>query len=190
MRKPQCIAIAGIPTSGKTTFGRALSAATGIRFIDSNEFAKFAPLADPATFQTDEGREKEKARMRIIYTLTHAVAGAYLEGGDSLIIAATYSKEASQQRLAAAVERAGGRLKVLHCQYDTADEEEVARRLADRATRNDLVAGEIAITPDYLREQVGRTAGIQLPHLVVRMEGGEEGTQAAVKAALKYINEE
>ena len=187
--KPTCIAIAGIPTSGKTTLGRVLSATTGIRFIDSNEFARFAPLADPATFQTDEGRERERARMRIIYSLTHAVAEAYLEADMRIIAAATYSKEASQQRLAKIVERAGGILKILWCQYDMKDEAEVARRLADRATRNDLVAGEVAITAEYLREQIGRTDGIKLPHIVVCMEGGDEGTRAAVEAAIKYINE-
>ncbi|MEK7615683.1 MAG: AAA family ATPase [Patescibacteria group bacterium] len=188
--KPTCIAIAGIPTSGKTTLGCALSAATGIRFIDSNEFARFAPMADPATFQTDEGRERERARMRIIYALTHAVAGAYLEGGESIIIAATYSKEASQLRMSDTVLRTDARLRILWCQYDTWNEAEVERRLADRATRNDLAAGEIAITPEYLREQIGRTADIKLAHLVVRMEGGDEGTRAAVEAALQYINAE
>ncbi len=187
--KPTCIAIAGIPTSGKTTLGRALSATTGIRFVDSNEFARFAPLADPATFQTDEGRLREKARMRVIYALNHAVVEAYIEAGVPIIIAATYSKEASQKRLATTVERAGGTLKVFHCQYDMEDEAEVARRLADRATRNDLVAGEIAITASYLREQMARTEGIQLPHFAVRMEGGDEGTRLAVARAIEYINE-
>ena len=141
--KPTCIAIAGIPTSGKTTMGNALSKASGIHFVDSNFGpGACAPPPDPASFQTDEGRIREKTRMRI--------------------------------------------LKVLWCQYDISDDQEVARRLTKRAADEKAVP----ISLSYLREQEGRTEGIQIPHIVVRMEGGDEGTRAAVEAAMKYINEE
>ena len=182
---PRVIAIAGLPTTGKTTLGKALAQATGLHFVDIDEGpASCAPPQEENPLRSDEARARERARMTVAYDTLHAAVEANLVQGFSLIIAATYSRHSSQDFLQAAVARRGGVLKIIWCQYHDTPEE-IERRVADRLAHG--AVGGCRSTSHYLDDK-GRYEGIKLPHTVVLMDGGEEGTQKAVGQALAYIH--
>jgi len=179
------IVIAGLPTSGKTTLGNALTEKTGLHFIDIDEGpASCAPPQEPDPYRSDEARTRERGRMTVAYTILHAAVEANLAQGFSIIIAATYSRHTNQDFLQAAIERGGGDLKVIWCQYNDT-EEEIERRVADRLAHG-AVGGCRSVS--HYQDDKSRYEGIELPHIVVRMENGEKGTNKAVEQALKYIN--
>ena len=179
--KPTSIAIIGFPTSGKTTLGRALAKATGIHFLDYEQLAACAlpPAVDLAS-GTPEILERERGRMGVVYQVGHAVVEGTLRLGESVIIALPYASVPGRQYLAAAVQRGCGVLKLVHVVYDVTPDE-LARRVAAKGLGPEWVP--------YHWPMLARFQEIEGPHITVRMEGGEEGTQAAVKAALKYIEE-
>lgn len=187
MKPKTVIAITGVPTSGKTSLGRALATATGLHFVDIDEGpASCAPPQEPNPFGSDEMQKRERTRMAIAYTILHAAVEANLAQGFSIIISATYSRHGSQDFLSAAVQKNGGNLKVVWCQYNDTPEE-VGRRIQDRLERGTV--GGVRSMEHYLNDKQ-RYAGIKLPHIVVMMEGGEEGLNRAVAQALKHINDE
>ena len=185
MKPKTVIAIVGLPTTGKTTLGRALAQKTGVHFVDIDEGpASCAPAQEQNPYRSDEARARERARMTVAYTVLHAAVETNLIHGFSLIIAATYSRHSSQDFLQAAVARGGGVLKIIWCQYHDTPEE-IERRVADRLAHG--AVGGCRSTSHYLDDK-GRHEGITLPHTVVLMDGGEKGTQKAVEQALAYIH--
>lgn len=187
MRPKTIIAIVGLPTTGKSSLGRELAVATGIRFIDIDEGpASCTLLQEPDPYRSDETRARERARMTVAYIVLHAAVEANLAEDFSVIVSATYSRHRNQDFLKAAVERGGGTLKIIWCQYrDTP--EEIERRINDRVARG--VTGGCRSVSHYFDDKK-RYEGIALPHIVVAMEGGDEGLTCALSQALTYINEE
>ena len=186
MKPKTVVVIAGLPTTGKTSLGLALAERLGIHFVDIDAVPAWcAPPQEANPYRSDEARARERARMTVAYTTMHGAVEANITQGFSVIVSATYSRYSNQDFFMAAVERAGGaRVKVLWCQYhDT--EEEVARRIDDRLAKS--AAGGCRTVAHYFDDK-GRYAGIKLPHLVVMMEGGDEGAARAIKQALAYIN--
>jgi len=178
--------IAGLPTTGKSSLGRALAHETGLHFVDIDEGpASCAPPQESNHLRSDDARARERARMTVAYTVIHAAVEANLAQDFSLIISATYSRHANQDLLQEAVERGNGNLKVIWCQYhDT--HEEIERRVADRLTRNSV--GGCRSASHYLDDK-SRYMGIKIPHIVVMMEGGEKGLTEAVQRSILYIND-
>lgn len=187
MKSKTVVAIAGLPTTGKSSLGRALAQATGLHFVDIDEGpASCAPPQEPNPYRSDEGRARERARMTVAYTVLHACVEANLVQGFPIIISATYSRHTNQDFLREAAERGGGEPKVVWCQYrDTP--EEIERRVADRLARGAI--GGCRSVAHYLDDK-SRYAGIKLPHIVVMVEGGEEGLNRVVQQVLAYINGE
>lgn len=175
----------GLPTTGKTTLGRALAEAMGILFIDIDEApASCAPPQEKNPYASDEARLRERARMTIAYTILHVAVEANLTQGLSIIVAATYSRHTNQDFLRAAVERGGGTLKLVWCQYnDTL--KEIERRVADRLARGD--SGGCRSVAHYLDDK-SRYAGAKFPHIVAMMEDGDRGTESAVQQVRAYID--
>lgn len=186
MKPRTVVVVAGLPTAGKTTLGRALAQKTGLHFVDIDDGpVRCAPPQESDPLRSDEARVRERARMTVAYTVLHAAVEANLAQGFSCIIAATYSRHSNQAFLEEAVKRGAGTLKIIWCQYhDT--KEEIQRRIADRLTHGAI--GGVRSIPHYLEDR-GRYAGIKLPHIAVMMEGGEEGTARAVQQVLAYIQD-
>lgn len=184
MRVKTVVAIVGLPTSGKSSLGRALAKATSFHFVDIDEGpASCAPPQEKDPYQSEEMRARERARMTVAYTVLHAAIEANLAQGFSAIVAATYSSVGAQHFLDQAVERGGGNLKVVWCQYrDSPDE--VERRIRDRLTRG--LPGGCRSTDHYFDDK-RRYEDIQLPHVVVMVEGGEAGLTRALGQVLMYI---
>lgn len=184
MKPKTVIVIAGLPTAGKTSLGRALSLATNVHFVDIDEGpASCAPPQESNPYGSEESRARERSRMAVAYTILHAAVEENLKQGFSVIVSATYSRPSSQEFLSSAVERGCGNMKLVLCKYnDTV--EEVERRIQDRIARG-AVGGCRSV--DHYFEDKSRYADIKLPHIVVMIEGGEEGLNRAIGRVLSYI---
>lgn len=187
MKTKTVIAIAGLPTSGKSALGRALVRETGLHFVDIDEGpVKCAPPQEPDPYRTDESRARERARMTVAYSVLHAAVEANLMQGFSLIIAATYSRHSNQDTLHAAVDLYDGNLKVIWCKYNDTPEE-VERRVAHRIASG--AVGGCRSSHHYFDDRA-RYAGIKLPHIVVMMDGGTNGLHRALAQVNEYIIKE
>lgn len=187
MNPKTVVVITGLPTTGKSLLGRALAAATGAHFVDIDEGPASCVLPQESNpYQSDETRARERARMTVAYAVLHAAAEANLTQGFPVIISATYSRHSNQDLLSRAVERGGGNLKIVWCRYNDIPEE-IERRIQDRLARG--AVGGCRSVDHYLDDKV-RYAGIKLPHIIVMVEGGEEGLSKVVKQVLSYINDE
>jgi predicted kinase len=108
MPQKTVLAICGLPTSGKTTLAAELERITGFYHLDCDEGpASCTYPPEPNPYATDSGKDREEARMRVVYTVLHAAVEANLTEGFSLIITATYSRHSSQDFLNDAVRRGG-----------------------------------------------------------------------------------
>lgn len=180
------IVIAGLPTTGKTSLGRALSLATNVHFVDIDDGpANCAPPQESNPYGSDEARARERARMAVAYTVLHAAVEENLKQGFSVIISATYSRHSNQEFLFSAVERGCGNMKFVLCQYnDTTNE--VKRRIQERLARG-AIGGCRSV--DHYFDDKSRYAGIKFSHITVMMEGVEEGINRAVGQVLSYIQD-
>lgn len=186
MKPKTVIAIVGLPTTGKSTLGRALATILGIHFIDIDEGpASCALPPEPNPYSSNEGRERERARMAVAYTVLHAAIEANLAQGFSVIISATYSRHENQELLFSAINRGGGNLKVVWCKYNDTPEE-IERRIKDRLALD--YKGGCRSVEHYLSDKQ-RYAGIKLSHVTVMMDGGEWGVRNAVQRTVSYIND-
>lgn len=87
------VILAGLPTTGKTALGASLAEATRVRFLDVDESATACfgpPVSGP--YATEEGKARDRNRMMGAYKLLSVAADFYLRRGDSLIVAATFSR--------------------------------------------------------------------------------------------------
>ncbi len=185
-QKPLVIAIAGLPTTGKSTLGRALAERTGFHFIDIDVGPASCAYPQEADFyRSPEARARKEAIMRVSYQVLYAAIEVNLKEGFSIIAAATFSRHTSQDALLEAADRGRGTLKVVWCQYDDT-REEVERRVTDRVTSG--AVGGCRSVSHYLDDKA-RYSGIKLPHLLVKMEGEEVGIAKVVQQVLQYIVE-
>lgn len=185
MNPKTVIVIAGLPTTGKSTLGRAIAKATGLHFIDIDKGpVDCAPQQESNPYRSDEARTRERARMTVAYAVLHAAVEANLTHGFSVIISATYSRHSNQDFLSAAVDQGGGNLKIVWCQYnDTPDE--IKRRIDIR-----LASGAIGgcRSVDHYLDDKSRYAGIKLPHIVVMMEGAARRASAEPSNRCSYTS--
>jgi predicted kinase len=187
IRPKTVVAVAGLPTSGKTALALKLSELTGLHYVDIDAGpASCTRPPQPDQYSSEEGSAREALRMQIAYRILHEAVEANLAAGLSVIISATYSRHSSQDFLSASVERGGGVLKMILCTYDDTPEE-VERRIKGRLAKG-YFGGCRSI--GHYRDDKGRYAGIKLPHIVVRMEGGVVGTLKAAAQALEYVSQE
>ncbi len=183
-KSPLVIAVAGLPTSGKSTLARELGKILGIHVLDIDEGpAHCAPAQEPDPYRSPEAKAREGRRMIVAYTVLHTAITANLLQGFPVIVTATYSRHTAQDFLVDAVKQGGGNLKVVWCQYDDTPEE-VERRIADRVERG--ATGGCRSVSHYLDDKA-RYAGIKLPHTVAMMNGGETGVVQAASQALEFI---
>lgn len=186
MKPKTVIVIAGLPTSGKSSLGRAIAKKTGLPFVDIDEGpAHCTHPQEPDSQASEESRERERRRMTVAYTVLHAAVEANLNQGNSLIICATYSRHTNQDFLEAAVRRGGGTMKFLLCTYDDTPEE-VTRRINKRVTTG--ATGGCRSVEHYFRDKE-RYMGIKFPYMTVVMDGGDTKLKKTVDAAMRYIDE-
>lgn len=158
------IAIMGLPLTGKTTFGRALSQLIGIHYIDIDDGpVRCAPPQEENPYRDDAARMRERKRMIIAYTVKNAAITANLEAELSLIVLATYSRKSAQEFLVQAVQEGGGELKIVWCYFNDTPEE-ISRRVNDRLARNER--GGCRSVQHYLDDKA-RYEGTELPHLKI-----------------------
>lgn len=184
MKKKTVIVITGLPTSGKSSLGRALAKKTGLHFVDIDEGpAHCVRPQEPDSQASEESRAREGQRMTVAYTVLHAAVEANLHQGNSLIICATYSRHANQDFLEAAVRRGGGTTCYVLCTYNDTPEE-VGRRITERVTTG--ATGGCRSVEHYFTDK-GRYMGIKFPHLTVMMDEGETGIEKAVLEILRLM---
>lgn len=185
MEPKTVIVLLGLPGSGKGVLGRILAGLTNLRFIDIDDGpAKCAPPPESDPWRSEETRVYERARMGTAYEILHTAIRAFLEQNLSVIVAAPYSGHYARERLLAAVEKGGGNLKIIQCQYDDTPDE-----ILRRVVRRQGYLGTCKSVSRY-RELKASFLDVHLPHLVVMMEGGEEGIRKAVAQAVAYIDRE
>ena len=185
MKEKTVVVIAGLPTSGKSSLGKAIAQATGLHFVDIDEGpAHCVHPQEPDSQASEESRNRERQRMTVAYTILHAAVEANLLQGFSLIICATYSRHTNQEFLEAAIRRGGGTIKVILCQYDDTPEE-VERRITKRVTTGAI--GGCRSAEHYFADKE-RYMGIKFPHATIMMDGDEEGLQKAVAETLHHID--
>lgn len=183
MKGKTVVAIMGLALSGKTTLGKELARRTGIHHIDiDDDAARCAPPQEPDSYLSDEGRTRERRRMRIAYTILHEAVKANLQAGWPVIVSAMYSRKDSQEFLRRAVEENGGKLKLIWCAFNDT-EEEVSRRIDKRISCNE--AGGVHSVSHYF-EGKSRYEGTDLSHLKINIS---EDLQSAVEKVLAYIAE-
>lgn len=183
METKTVVAIMGLALSGKTTLGKELSHRTGIHHVDvDDDCARCAPPQEKDPHISEEGRARERKRMRVAYTLLHEAVKANLQAGWPVIVSAMYTAKGSQEFLRRAVEENGGKLKLIWCVFDDTDEE-VTRRIAKRISRNE--AGGVHSVSHYF-EGKSRHEGTDLPHLKVNTS---QDLVVITKDVLAYIAE-
>ena len=165
--------------------GRALAKATGIHFVDIDDGpASCAPPLEEDPYRSAESREREKSRMSIAYNVLLATIEQNLKQGNSIIVAAAYTRSSYYEFLRGVVGKGGGYLMVIQCRYnDTVDE--IERRIAGRLLKGAI--GGCRSVSHYLDDR-SRYENPSFPHIVVMMEGGEEGLRTALDQAFAYIN--
>lgn len=179
------IAITGLPTSGKTALGLELAKTMGLHFVDIDDGpAKCAPPQEADPHHSEESKRQEQQRMRVAYSVLHAAVEANLACGFSLIIAATYFRIGSQKFLLEAIEKNGGNLKIIWCQYNDTHEE-IFKRIQSRLALGAI--GGCRSVAHYMADKE-RYEGINLPHIVVKIEDDQEGLDKAVQQAQEYCN--
>lgn len=187
MKPKAVVAIGGLPTTGKTTLGKALAVKLGIHYVDIDAGpVQCGPPQEQNPYRSEESKLREQARMRVAYSVLWSAVEANLREGFSIIISATFSRHGAQDTLQDILLRNGATLKFILCRYNDT-EKEIERRINDRLHWG--AVGGCRSVSHYLSDKE-RYAGIKLPHIVVDMDGGEEGVSRAVVRALAYINEE
>lgn len=113
MKKKTVVAVVGLPTSGKSSLAKEIAKITGTHFIDIDDGpANCAPAQEQFPYESEETRTRERARMKVCYTVLHAAVGANLENDFSVIVSATYSRHSSQDILEETVKAHGGVLRL------------------------------------------------------------------------------
>ena len=173
----------GLPLTGKTTLGKALSKHVASHYIDIDDGpVSCAPPQEEKPLRSDEARARERKRMTVAYTILHAAVRANLTAGWPIIVSATYSRHSNQEFLCQAVKDGGGELKLVWCRFDDT-KEEIARRVNERIKKG--IIGGCRSAQHYLDDKT-RYEGTNLPHLKIDPSSDPE---AAISRILEYINE-
>lgn len=182
--KPTVTVIVGLPTTGKSTLGRALAEASHLLLIDIDDGPAQCTVLHPQPVESDEDFDRVRQIMRVRYHVLMSAIEANLREGISHIAIATFSRRENQNRLRGTVARAGGTLRIVWCQYDDTDEE-VERRINERVQSG--ATGGVRSVKHY-RNSRDHYEGIELPHLVVRMDHGVD-LRTVVKQVRNYIDQ-
>jgi aminoglycoside phosphotransferase family enzyme/predicted kinase len=131
------VVVSGRPGTGKTSVARMLSGATGWKVLRSDEIRKelagMSPqVAAPAGYETGIYRERFTTK---VYEAMMARAKELVTMGESVILDATFSDPAWQERVARVAEETHSDLIAIRC---TAPQEVVLARIAARRS----VAGD------------------------------------------------
>jgi aminoglycoside phosphotransferase family enzyme/predicted kinase len=122
LRGPLLAVTMGLPASGKSTLARALAGRLGLRHLASDVIRKeLAGLR--ATDRADGGFGAgiyAPAMTRRTYAAMHRRAAAWLRGGRSVVLDATYGDPAERRALLELARRTGARLVVFLCRADAA----------------------------------------------------------------------
>lgn len=187
MKPKTVVAVIGLPTSGKSTLGRALAEATELHFIDIDDGpTSCAPSREENPYGSKASRIRERQRMAIAYKTLNGAIEANLFHGFSIIISACYPRESYREILAGIVRRAGGCLRIIWCQYSDSLEE-VERRVGERVVSNS--SGGCRSISHYLDDK-SRYEDVKMPHVVIMMDGGKQGLEKALDQALAHIGDE
>jgi hypothetical protein len=122
--QPWLVVTVGLPGSGKSTFARRPSKATGACVLESD--ALRAALFDPPTHQPEESRQ--------LFDALYAAATRLLKTGASVIVDATNLRERDRRRAYDVATAAGAEILVLHFRVP---EHVIAERLIKRGNGRD-----------------------------------------------------
>jgi predicted kinase len=145
--KPWLVLTAGLPASGKSTFGLKLARATGAAVLESDAL-RAALFGSPA-----HTREEST----LLFDALYGAAGRLLKDGYSVIVDATNLRERDRERAYAVAEKSGVGLLLLHFRAPaTVIEERLDRRSSggdpdDRSTAGLAVYNRMAEAEEPIR---------------------------------------
>lgn len=122
-------AFAGLPLTGKSTLARRLEAVLGIRVsrIDVDEIRRL--LFPRWHVDSEKDRESDAKQMRAAWKSLYALTDRALEAGQSVILAATFSRRAYVEELLEVTRKYEARVTLIYC---SAPDETIQIRVAAR----------------------------------------------------------
>ena len=135
--QPTLVLLCGLPATGKSWVGPALVRALRGSWLRSDVRRKVLAGVRPTDHSADPAELYDEAMTRRTYESLLEQAARLLEAGSSVVVDATFSRAEHRRVFVAAAERAGRPWLLLHL---SAEEPEIARRMAARATD----AGEVS----------------------------------------------
>lgn len=126
------VVVSGLSGSGKSTLAAALAARTGFAHVNSDRMRK--QLAGLPLTARGGPELYTPARSAQTYEAMYAVATAELRTGRGVILDGTFQRRIDRDAARRVADNAGAPILFVECR---ADPEEIRRRLAARAVRND-----------------------------------------------------
>lgn len=160
------IFIVGLPTTGKSMLGARIKSETGIHFLDIDDVAHLCfgpPERDP--YATPGGMDRDRKRMFGAYNVLATAANFNLTRGDSIIVAATFSRPTywNDIFLPIAKQNSGTEIRVVWCRILNNEETAVTKRVA-----RDGYNGACKSLDHYLKDRSRYIAPPEeLPQIVV-----------------------
>ncbi|MFH0891126.1 MAG: AAA family ATPase [Candidatus Liptonbacteria bacterium] len=191
--EPTVVVLRGLPLTGKTTLGRALSKALGWVYVDVNGMRALAARSidyrhDQVNPWADEDRaRRESEDMDIAYALVHAAVAENVQRGRSIIISATYSwQERQHLLLQAALANPRTRVRTIRLSFND-EPKEIRRRLADKLREE----GYCGTVEHYLTDRDVRHDYTHLPELgpLLELNSSKFTPEQEVEVALRFITE-
>jgi hypothetical protein len=171
--KPWLVVTAGLPASGKSTFGRKLARATGAAVLESDALRT-------ALFGAPTHTKEESHRL---FDALYGAAGRLLQDGCSVIVDATNLRERDRERAYAVAEASGAGLLLLHFRAPAAViTERLDRRSSggdpdDRSTAGLAIYNRMAETEEPIRRE----------HWKIDTSDAS-ATEAALQRAIETLN--
>lgn len=113
MKKPEVIAFAGLPLTGKSTLSKLLGEKTGIPVIDVDEVRQ--NLFKDCLVDSETNLEEDERQMAVSWNFLFALIEDRLKKGNPVIIAGTFSRQKYHQQITAVIEKHDVPLKVIFC---------------------------------------------------------------------------